>query len=166
MILQHRIAAIYISLILSTTACVSVNIKPKAPEKAKAYSFSAPGLPFEKVSAEQADFAFKDAKSGHTIAMISECSENVDPSLDSLESDLVSALSSSHELKKEQIQFNGRTAIRSSHQGEMDGVAVQMEILVFKKNSCSYSLTLVGRSKAFDASKKIFEGFTKGFIVP
>jgi hypothetical protein len=45
-------------------------------------------------------------------------------------------------------------------------VTVDVDVLTFKKNSCSYTLTYVGRAQGFEKDHAVFENFLKGFKVP
>lgn len=148
-----------------SSSCVSVNIKPKAPEKSKFYRFVEPALPFQKIKSEHTDLAFRDPKTGHTIALISECSESYDPNLEALEEEITSSLSDSKLEKTAEVTFNDRDGKRSLFAGKMDGIPVLVETLVFKKNSCAYTLTLLGRDKGFQSQQQIFQKFIEGFVV-
>ncbi len=152
-------------LLLVLCSCVSVNIKPKAPEKSKFYQFAEPGLPFQKIKSDPTDLAFRDPKTGHTIAVISECSESYDPKLDALEEEITSALTDSKLEKSTEMTFNERDGKRSLFSGKMDGIPVLVETLVFKKNSCAYTLTLLGRVKGFQNQQQIFQKFVESFSV-
>lgn len=154
------------TLMLIVSACVSVDFKPKAPRKSEDYRVTEPAKPFEKMKSDQADHAWQNPKTGNTIAVLSECSESRDPSLSSLEGETIQALHNLKILKTEELTFSSREARRSLVEGTMDGIAVKMDVFTFKKNSCSYTLTRVGRAKSFDKDQSAFEKFLKGFQVP
>ena len=164
----HRafIICILLSLPLIFAGCVSVNIKPKAPARSNEYKFQAPDSTFRKIDSEQADLAWQNEKSGNTIAVLSECSETKDPSLSDLESEMSQALNDSKVVRTQNTQFEDREALRSLLEGKVDGVAVRVDVLTFKKNSCSYTLTYMGRAQGFEKEQGVFENFLKGFKVP
>jgi hypothetical protein len=112
------------------------------------------------------DLAWQNSKTGNTLAVLTECSETIDPSLKSLEGEMVQALDTPNTLKSENSVFEDRESLRSLVAGKVDGVPVKMDILTFKKNSCSYILTYMGKSEKFDQDHQIFENFLKGFKVP
>ncbi len=147
-------------------ACVSVDLKPKAVTKSKSYQFQDPPKYFGKMESDQADFVWQNPKNGNTIAVLSECSETRDPSLSNLESETVNALTAPQILHTENVHFADRGALQSLVEGQVDGVNVKMEILTLKKNSCSYTLSYIGRSKTFEQDQKIFSQFLKGFVIP
>jgi hypothetical protein len=164
----HRLFIISIPLSLSLlfAGCVSVNIKPKALLHSKEYKFQAPDSSFRKIANEQTDLAWQNEKTGNTIAILSECSETRDPSLSDLEGEMSQALNDPKLLKTQNITFEDRDALRSLIEGKVDGVTVDVDVLTFKKNSCSYTLTYVGRAQGFEKDHAVFENFLKGFKVP
>ncbi len=165
--LQTRISFFLSILVLANLlACVSVDLKPKAPTKSQIYQFTEPEKPFKKMSSDQADHVWQNPKNGNTLAVLSECSESRDPSLSRIESETVNALTGPQTLHTENIQFADRGALRTIVEGQVDGVSVKMEILTLKKNSCSYTLSYIGRSKTFVQDQKVFEQYLKGFIIP
>ncbi|PIS10958.1 MAG: hypothetical protein COT73_06520 [Bdellovibrio sp. CG10_big_fil_rev_8_21_14_0_10_47_8] len=113
-----------------------------------------------------ADISWQNPKSGNTIAIISECSEMKDPALSDLENDAAQAFSAAKVVQTTKETFSDREALRSQIQGTVDGIAVKMDILTFKKNSCNYSVTFMGRLRLFDLDHSAFEQFLKGFSVP
>ena len=161
--LQH---VAFIFLFGSLLSCVSVDLKPKAPTKSKIYRFAEPQAPFKKMDSDQADHAWQNSKNGNTIAVLSECSETRDPSLSGIESETINALTNPQTLKTENIQFSDRGALHTVVEGQVDGVNVKMEILTLKKNSCSYTLSYIGRSKTFEKDQPSFNQFLKGFVIP
>ncbi len=154
-------AAILLALI---SGCISVSIKNKeASARSDKFRYSNPASPFEKISSEQADLAWQNSRSGNTIAVLSECSESKDSSLQTLEGETAQALSSYQVTKTNEIKFQGRDALRSNIEGLVDGISVKMSILTFKKNSCAYTLTYLGRAKGFEKDLPSFETFLQRF---
>lgn len=147
-------------------ACVSVDLKPKAASKSKIYQFQEPSKQFKKTDSDQADVVWQNPKNGNTIAVLSECSETRDPSLSQLENETVNALTAPQILQTENIHFADRGGLRSLVEGQVDGVSVKMEILTLKKNSCSYTLSYIGRSQTFEQDQKTFDLFLKGIVIP
>jgi hypothetical protein len=145
--------------------CISVSIKNKdtTTTRSDKFKYSNPPSPFEKISSEQADLAWQNSKTGNTIAVLSECSETKDPSLSTLEGETIQALNSYQITKTGNIKFQERDALRSDVEGVVDGIAVRMNVLTFKKNSCAYTLTYLGRAKGFEKDLPAFDKFLLGF---
>lgn len=157
---------ILLSLSLLVASCVSVNLKPKAALHSNEYKFQAPASSFRKINSEQTDFAWQNEKSGNTIAVLSECSETRDPSLSDLEAEVSQVLTDSKVIRTQPATFEEREALRTLIEGKIDGVSASVDVLTFKKNSCSYTLTYMGRSQGFEKDHAVFENFLKGFKVP
>ncbi len=157
---------IVILFYFGATACVSVNLKSAGPQKSREYQFQIPEKPFEKIKNQQTDQAWQNPRTGNTIAVLSECSDDKDPTLESLADETVHALTDHKILKTEGFNFQNRAALRTLVEGEMDGVPVQMDVVVLKKNSCAYTLTYMGRSQGIQKDRVSFEKFLKGFEIP
>jgi hypothetical protein len=159
--------SLLLSLSLLLASCVSVNLKPKAALHSTEYKFQAPASSsFRKIDSEQTDIAWQNEKSGNTIAVLSECSETRDPSLSDLEAEVSQVLSDSKVIRSQPTTFEEREALRTLIEGKIDGVSASVDVLTFKKNSCSYTLTYMGRSQGFEKDHAVFENFLKGFKVP
>lgn len=165
MILQHRSFLILILFTLMS-ACVSVNVRPPASKRAADLQFVDPAKPFKKQSNDNADNVWQSQKTGNTIAVISECKTPIEVPLQSLENDTIYAMTDAKILNTSEITYNDRAAIETTASGLMDGIDIQMKVVTFKKNSCNFILTYVGRSKNFVPEESVFENFLKGFIAP
>jgi len=64
------------------------------------------------------------------------------------------------------VTLSGREAQRSHLLGTVDGVAVEMELIVLKKDGCTYDLQLVTAPADFAARRTDFAAFGRGFAVP
>lgn len=149
--------------LLSLSACVSVSLKKEPIVRSDKYTFQNPSGNFKRIDPDNADHAWRNSKTGNTIAIISECSTSKDPELATLESESMEALSSSKILSSKTLNFNDREALRSVGEGNIDGVPVKIDVLNFKKSTCMYSLTYFGRSSSFANDQSEFENFIKGF---
>jgi hypothetical protein len=153
-------------MILSMSGCVSVELPNSKTTSAKDVQWKAPGSPFKEIKATNADKTWLSSRTGNTISFLSECGNAADPSLQSLESESLSALGKFTPISSRIYDFNGRAARNSVSSGEVDGVPVQLELLVFKKNGCNYTLSYGGVMKQYEAEHKIFEDFKQNFKAP
>lgn len=62
--------------------------------------------------------------------------------------------------------FNSRQALNLMAKGQVDGVSVQMALIAFKKNSCSYVITYNGVDKEFANEVAEYEEFKRSFKAP
>lgn len=152
------------SLLLSS--CVSVELPSGKTKPAKDVTFSEPSSPFSSIKSKSADHAWQSSKTGNTISFLSECGGTADPSLQSLETESLSALNKLEILKTETKTFNGREARQTISAGTIDGVPVALALVVFKKNGCNYTLSYGGVEKQFNSELSVFEKFKDGFKAP
>jgi hypothetical protein len=145
--------------------CVSVNLPNGKTKRAEDVIFDPPKEPFKEISSTNADKTWISDKTGNTISYLSECG-GADPTLPQMESDLLSAMNKLNIQQSEDTEFNSREARRTVATGEVDGVAVQLQIMVFKKNGCNYTLSYGGVHKKFGSEQKIFDAFLKSFKAP
>lgn len=149
--------------LLSSSACVSVSLKKEPIVRSEKYTYQNPSGNFKRIDPDNADHAWRNSKTGNTIAIISECSQTKDPELITLESESMEALSSAKILSSKTMAFNEREALRSMGEGNIDGVPVKIDVVNFKKSNCMYALTYFGKSTGFANDQTEFENFIKGF---
>lgn len=133
---------------------------------AKDLDFKTPSTPFKEITISNSDKAWLSDTTGNTISYLSECGGSSELSLQQIETDSLSALSNLEVLKVEEFTYNARAARQSLSQGQIDGVPVQISILVFKKNGCNFTLSYGGTKKNFEAEKHFFDMFKDGFKAP
>jgi len=150
----------------ASSGCVSISIGSGEVERAKDVSFRPPSEPFVRIKAEGADQAWRNSKTSTLISYLSTCGDRTDPSLELIQSELLSAFEKPAVLKTQSFSFNKRAAIRSEAMGLIDGIQTKIDLLVFKKNGCTYSLTYVGQPESFALNQPQFEEFIKSFEVP
>ncbi len=160
---RHHLICI---LALFASACVSVELPSSKSRKSTDMIYKAPAAPFEELKSDSADKVWLSTRTGNTISFLSECENSADPSLKQLETDSFSALGSPEIESTAHMSFNGREALQSTATGSVDGVAIKLKLLVFKKNNCSYTLSYGGVAKNFSFELKHFDEFTQGFKVP
>lgn len=149
------------------TACVSVNIGDSSqPQKSKVARFKKPEFPFVEFKPALVDHAWKNPKNGNSISYLSECNSVADPSLETIFEGLISSIGQAKTLKKENLTYNGREALRTNVSGQVDGVQSQLSLLVFKKNNCTYILSYIATQTFFGQNIADFEKFLSEFEVP
>lgn len=155
-----------ICTLLLLPGCVSVNIGPKGPVKSEGVAFVAPVSPFEVLKDAKADGAWKNARTGSSIGYLSSCGDASDTSLEGAMNEMFSGLQNLKTVSSEPTRFNGREALVSEVEGTAEGVRTRVRAIVFKKNGCLYTLSLVGLVNGFEQDRSIFDGFAKGFRAP
>lgn len=144
-------------------ACVSVKIPSGVGTPAKDVKYTAPTAPFKEIKVASGDKAWLSGRTGNTISFLSDCNGSADPSLQQLEGESLVVLDKLKILQTQAFEFNGREAQRTQAQGEVDGVPVKTELVVFKKNGCNFTLSYGGVAKSFESEKQYFEKFVESF---
>lgn len=159
---------VFISLFFSLTSCVSVKIAgtDSTLSKFDQAHFTEPQIPFQKKSIPSGDFSWVSRNTGNIISYLSECSKIKDIDLKSLEADAVSSLENPIVEQSIVQDFNNRKAIFSKIIGEIDGVKLFLELVIFKKNNCSFTLSYTGKVGKQSEESSHFTSFYKSFQVP
>lgn len=154
-----------VCLTAALLGCVSVRL-PGQKEVVKSTRVKAEfkASQYEKLNVSWADQAWQHQKTGAIISYFTECGS--DPSLDSLMHEALLALDKFEIESSQEITFNSRLAVERSVTGTIDGVPVNLEILVFKKDSCNYTLSHSSKSDQASISAPDFAEFKKNFKVP
>jgi hypothetical protein len=163
-----RIVVFYCLIIAvsSSLGCVSVNIGGKAPQKSHEMKYHAPASSFKEKHSPDVDDSWRHEKNGNTISILSECGDPTDPSLEQIHTGIISEIEKSQVLEKHHIDYNARDAIHSVVDGQVDGVQTRFELVVFKKNNCTYVLTYAAVATSFGDNQRDFADFVKGFQIP
>ena len=145
------------------SACVSVNIGPKAGQKSSEVKFTAPPAPFEAIGNVAADGAWQNKKNGNTISFYSVCSDPADPAIDVVMRDLFAELNDLKTVHTANRTFDGREALDTEVEGRLDGVPTRIHAIVYKKNSCTYTVSYIGIPKSFEEDRGRFTNFLGNF---
>lgn len=115
------------------------------------------------VSVQDANLTFHH-KDGGAILANGICGEDIeDLPLDVLTNHLLFGVEKVQELGRQQLTLDGRGAERTQLRGEVDGVPVHMDLVVLKKDGCTFDFQLLAGKSEIDARRPDFEAFFKGF---
>lgn len=165
--LLSRLYMSFASCLFSLTllsACVSLKLSPQT-QRSNKVDYKSPEHPFAPTQSESADVAWIDQQTGNIISYQSICNESLDPDLDTILKKSTLGLTNKRILKRTSIDYNARKANRISVSGQVDGVDVRLEFVLFKKNACSYTLSFVGLPEHFNKAIDAFNQFVEGFKV-
>lgn len=168
MIKTPLLGSLLIVLTLSTltlSGCVSVNLGSEKSTRSKDIKYQAPNGSFKSISNPNADQAWQNEKTGNTISFLSECPPP-DSSLEGMTEEFTGILKSKQIKSTKEDFFNGREALHTWTEGKLDGIPMKVHSLVYKRNGCSFLLTLVGRTKVFDQDQAEFDRFLQSFEAP
>lgn len=161
--IKRFVLAIY--FIATATGCISVKLPGQQDVvRSSAVKVSFNQTDYEKLNVKWADQAWKHKKTGAVISYLSSC--DADPQLESLFQEAFSAFDQFEIKDQRELTFNKRRALEGSANGMIDGVPVTLEILVFKKDDCYYTLSHSVQPTDFVTSHEDFKSFKNNFQVP
>jgi hypothetical protein len=100
---------------------------------------------------------------GGTIMVNALCEGIRDVPLDVLTNQALFGLDQKQEHSRETITLDGRAAQRTRLSAALDGVPVELDLVVLKKDGCTYDLQLVAGPKVFADREADFWQFVQGF---
>ncbi len=110
------------------------------------------------------DLAWVNQKTGHVLAMNSTCEGHADPGLDVLTTHLLFGFTERELKKRETKMIDGREAMLSNYEAKLDGVEMEIDLAVLKKNECVHDFMYVapkGRAAEFKgAFDRLISEFT------
>ncbi len=162
---NHFIHIVFI-LFFPLTGCVSLDFKKVSGLKSQEAKWVNPSPPFQKVETEQLDQKWSNKKNGNIISFLSDCENPTDPSLENIFKGITSEIENTAIIHSGEVDYNARKALHSVVEGQVDGVATRFELMIFKKNNCTYILTYAAAAGSFSENQRDFANFVKGFKVP
>ena len=152
--------------LITHVSCVSVKLGNEDVTKSGSVHYNKPAAPFENITLKNADHAWQNKQTGSTLSYLSICNDTSDPTLESLRNSTLRGIEVTKIDKEDTIPFNSREALKSDVLGQLDGVKVIVKLLIFKKNFCSYTISMVSiQGKSLTDSQE-FERFIQGFTAP
>lgn len=113
------------------------------------YRVARPDASWKQVEFADNDLAWVNANSPHVLAMNATCEDHGDPGLDVLTNHLLFGFTDKALQSKQTKTIDGREALLSNWVAKLDGVPVEIDIAVLKKNGCVHDFLYVspaGRS--------------------
>jgi hypothetical protein len=108
------------------------------------YRLAAPESPaWRSIGLQDNDLAWVARDNGELLAANSTCTDHGDPSLEVLTNHLLIGFEDRELDDQRPITLDGREALRSRYKARLDGVPVELEVVVLKKNGCIHDFTFV-----------------------
>jgi hypothetical protein len=117
---------------------------------------------WHRFNVSDCNVAFRHVDGGSILAN-GRCSGIKDVPLDVLTNQAVIGLEDKQEHSREVITLDGRAALRTRMSATLDGVPVELDLVVLKKDNCTYDLQLVAGQKVFAERESDFWRFVEGF---
>ncbi len=118
---------------------------------------------WHRVYLEGNDLAFSEADTGRALSINAMCEGHDDPPLPVLTRHLLMGFTEREEHAQRLIRMDGREALRSRYTAKLDGVPVELELVVLKKDGCVFDFTYVAPPGQAEARMADFEGLLAGF---
>jgi hypothetical protein len=116
------------------------------------------------VHVERATLAYRDEAHRASILLDGRCQQRDDDvPLLALTDHLVAGTTERAITSQETIPFDAREAMHTRLRAKLDGVPMDYDIFVFKKNDCVYDFVYVGEPGGIDAGAGPFEQFVGTF---
>jgi hypothetical protein len=129
-----------------------------------AYRVRAPEAPvFQPVSFADNDLAWAAMGSSHLLAVNAVCRGHDDAPLEVLTRHLLFGLTERERLAQALEVVDGREALRSVWRAKLDGVPVELELVVLKKNGCVHDFTYVSPPGGRAVHEAAFAALVAGF---
>ncbi|MBL9037920.1 MAG: hypothetical protein JNG84_05325 [Archangium sp.] len=101
--------------------------------------------------------------SGVMMSANATCDGHGDPSLEVLTQHLLFGFSERELVSRGLETLDGREALRSRYVAKLDGVPVDLELVVVKKNGCVHDFTLIAPVGKGEAAQGAFSSLVSGF---
>lgn len=121
---------------------------------------------WKKVPGPSADLVLENARSKSMFIFISACRKNEASSLSTLSSSLISGLDDIDITDSQNIEHQGRAAIRSKMKASIDGVERHFILMTTQKNNCIYDYALISSSlNNLEKDTKDYDRFIEQIIL-
>lgn len=151
-------------VLLAATGCHRVSFEDSVLSK-KQVDYRIGELPhyWHRVFVEGNDLAFSEADTGRALSVNSTCEGHGDPPLQVLTRHLLMGFTERQEVSQHLISLDGREALRSRHLAKLDGVPVQLELVVLKKDGCVFDFSYVAPPGQAEPRMPDFDHLLAGF---
>lgn len=163
MILQPKTYLFITTILVFISGCVSVKLSQEQLAKAKHINYTPPSKPFKTFETHSADKAWKNKQTGSSISYLSSCNEPGEPDLNTIKNNTLSGISDLKILNEKHITFNKREALHVQSTGFLDGIKIHLNLIIFKKNRCNYTLTFISLEQFYETDIKYFNAFVENF---
>jgi hypothetical protein len=118
---------------------------------------------WKQVEFAENDLAWSSRTSAHLLAANALCEDHGDPSLEVLTNHLLFGFTQRELKARKTLTLDGREALDSHYQARLDGVPVELRLLVLKKNGCVHDFSYIAPAGRFGDRQADFEKLIEGF---
>lgn len=118
---------------------------------------------WKPVSFSDNDLAWLLPTTRHVVAVNATCEGHEDPPLEVLTRHLLVGFTDKVKLETAGLTLDGREGLRTIWRAQLDGVSVELELVVLKKNGCVHDFTYVSPLGQRGAHQAEFDALVSGF---
>lgn len=119
---------------------------------------------WRQIHVSAADLAFRDDAREASVLVNGRCGKRDDDTpLRALTDHLILGTTERDIQKEETLTLDGREALHTIMSAKLDGVPMQYDMVVLKKDGCVYDFVLVAPPARFSEGAATFEAFVAGF---
>ena len=118
---------------------------------------------WERVKVSENDLAWYTPDTGHALSVNASCDQRQDASLPVLTRHLLAGFTERQAVEERAVVLDEREALRSHYQAKLDGVPVELLLVVLKKDACVYDFTYVAPLGRFPDRVEDLEALMRGF---
>ena len=158
---QLAVTILLLSMPLFYVSCVSSLLKESPPTFSQEIKYNEPAAPFARMNTSVFP-SWKNSKTGNVISIISDCDPGSSLSLSNLHLILEDSLTQVLVLKEESTTLHDRPAYFKNITAQLDGHAIEVTSISFKRKNCGYVSSLSGKKDGLGQDKTVFDTFNKG----
>lgn len=163
--------------IVGLTACASgwdggsVHVRSwqpawKGPSRDATFRVGDPGAGWKPHRESGVQVAWRKTGAPAVIQVRSQCDEHGDSDLASFTDHLRIDFGEWIIERQSAIEIVGREGLRTRVHAKLDGVAVDLELVVLKKNGCLFDLQYIASPSRFEDGMRSFDRVVEGFAFP
>lgn len=119
---------------------------------------------WRRIDVGDANLAFRHREGGTLLANSMCGADHIeDVPLDVLTNQLLFGVEERREIERKELTLDDRAALRTHLVGSLDGVPVELDLVVIKKDGCTYDFQLITGPAEYAARRPEFEAFFLGF---
>ncbi|WP_434384713.1 hypothetical protein [Melittangium boletus] len=116
-----------------------------------------------RVTLPENDLAWFLQDTGHALSVNATCREKTDAPLDVLTHHLLEGFTERQEVTRQLEVVDEREALRSHYLAKLDGVPVELMLVVLKKDRCLFDFTYVAPLDRLDSHREALDALVLGF---
>lgn len=145
-------------LLLLPAGCGGARARPDG-----GYRVGAMPAPWRQLKVEDNDLGYFIDATGHTMAVNATCEGHQDPPLEVLTRHLLMGFTEQQLRAQSHQPVDGREALRSRYGAKLDGVPVELLLVVLKKDGCVYDFSYIAPPALFERHAADFDRLVSGF---